>query len=404
MIAAPSAAMRASRSRSGWMSSGARSGASTASGCGWNVSATADPPSRAAVSAARRTIAWCPRCTPSKLPRVRTARSIRPGSRERWRMTRMGRSSYTKAGRPPQPPSVLELGELLSGVGRSADWDEEVPLRPERRGRLVSLGIAHDHGVELRDRLLGVPAKLIAPRRPVERVVGERRVLVVGGKAVELRDRAAAVLAREPVEDAGELLPLGHVPHGPHRRLLARHLPLPLVRLLGRRRRDGGRRARRRGRRPRLGRHRPRFARRLLRRSRSRCRRLLGRGLRTAGGSLRSAEAALELGEPSLEVGYPVIRGGSAPARPLFDRPPQPLELALDLLELAAILEDHLSELAVPLHAVGAGCAAAGAEQEQQSSGRCAAPGHLPRITAWTRRLRAQQLSVSSRQSGSSSP
>jgi hypothetical protein len=28
----------------------------------------------------------------------------------------------------------------------------------------------------------------------------------------------------------------------------------------------------------------------------------------------------------------------------------------------------------------------------------------LPRITAWTRRLRAQQLSVSSRQSGSSSP
>src|SRR5579875_3792429 len=392
MIAAPSAAMRASRSRSGWMSSGARSGASTASGCGWNVSATADPPSRAAVSAARRTIAWCPRCTPSKLPRVRTARSIRPGSRERWRMTRMGRSSYTKAGRPPQPPSVLELGELLSRlgrlfggrvlahqlgereprVGRIADLDEEVPLRPERRGRLVSLGIAHDHVVELRDRLLGVPAKLIAPRRPVERVVGERRVLVVGGKAVELRDRAAAVLAREPVEDAGELLPLGHVPHGPHRRL--------------------------------LGRHRPRFARRLLRRSRSRCRRLLGRGLRTAGGSLRSAEAALELGEPSLEVGYPVIRGGSAPARPLFDRPPQPLELALDLLELAAILEDHLSELAVPLHDVGAGCAAAGAEQEQQSSGRCAAPGHLPRITAWTRRLRAQQLSVSSRQSGSSSP
>src|SRR5579875_1471609 len=380
MIAAPSAAMRASRSRSGWMSSGARSGASTASGCGWNVSATADPPSRAAVSAARRTIAWCPRCTPSKLPRVRTARSIRPGSRERWRMTRMGRSSYTKAGRPPQPPSVLELGELLSRlgrlfggrvlahqlgereprVGRIADLDEEVPLRPERRGRLVSLGIAHDHVVELRDRLLGVPAKLIAPRRPVERVVGERRVLVVGGKAVELRDRAAAVLAREPVEDAGELLPLGHVPHGPHRRLLARHLPLPLVRLLGRRRRDGG--------------------------------------------SLRSAEAALELGEPSLEVGYPVIRGGSAPARPLFDRPPQPLELALDLLELAAILEDHLSELAVPLHDVGAGCAAAGAEQEQQSSGRCAAPGHLPRITAWTRRLRAQQLSVSSRQSGSSSP
>jgi hypothetical protein len=114
----------------------------------------------------------------------------------------------------------------------------------------------------------------------------------------------------------------------------------------------------------RLGRRHAGFARWLLRRGRSRCLGLLGRGLRTCGRSLRSAEAALELGEPPLEVGHPVVRRDPTPARPFLDRPPQPLELALDLLELAAIFEDHLPELAVPLHDVGAGRAAGGAEQE----------------------------------------
>ena len=51
---------------------GARSGWRTLSGCGSNVTTTAGAPSSPARLATSRSIAWCPRCTPSKFPTVTT--------------------------------------------------------------------------------------------------------------------------------------------------------------------------------------------------------------------------------------------------------------------------------------------------------------------------------------------
>src|SRR5260221_5631225 len=53
---------------------GARSGLSTREGCGSNVKTTAVPFAARAAPRTVATSAWCPRCTPSKLPTVTAGR------------------------------------------------------------------------------------------------------------------------------------------------------------------------------------------------------------------------------------------------------------------------------------------------------------------------------------------
>src|SRR5919198_5639464 len=166
----------------------------------------------------------------------------------------------------PRPRRLLgarviadQLRERQPRIRRVPHGDEQVPLRPERRRRLVALRVLRHHIVELGDRLVLVAAQSVAARRPVERVVREPRLLVVGGEAVQLRHGARAVLAGEAVEQAQVLGALGDVERAGGL-LLARDLPPPLVvdrgggwaagggRRARRRRRGfprGGRRARR---------------------------------------------------------------------------------------------------------------------------------------------------------------
>src|SRR5207244_2935110 len=115
---------------------------------------------------------------------------------------------------------------------------------PEGGSGPVALRVLQRDVVELGDRLVLLAGGRVAARRPVERVVGEGRVAVVGREAIELRDGAGAILAREPVEHGEVVGALGDV-HRARSRLLARDLAAPLVVLgrSGRRlRRGGGRR------------------------------------------------------------------------------------------------------------------------------------------------------------------
>src|SRR5258707_15798401 len=111
-----------------------------------------------------------PRCTPSKLPRVSTTRGSGAVRRGRWRITRIDQPISQRRGREKasRARSAVELGETLScpagfvrvrvvldelaerepGVGRVAHVDEEVPLLPERGGRLAPARVLPDEVVE----------------------------------------------------------------------------------------------------------------------------------------------------------------------------------------------------------------------------------------------------------------
>src|SRR5207244_10097091 len=177
-----------------------------------------------------------------------------------------------------------QLGERQARVGGIAHVDERVPLRPQRRRRLVALRVLRHHVVELGDRLVLVAAQRVAARRPVERVVREPRLLVVGGEAVQLRHRARAVLAGEAVEQAEVLGALGDV-EGAGGLLLARDLLPPLVVGRGDRCAAAGRRRARCGRRG---------------------RRAAGRAGR-GGGQAAAGGRALPLGQALLERRPPVV-------------------------------------------------------------------------------------------------
>src|SRR5262249_36374648 len=116
------------------------------------------------------------------------------------------------------------------------------------------------------------------------------------------------------------------------------------------------------------------------------------------------ARRVLELLHALLERGHTVVaRRPAASAATLLEVRPQALHLALHGLELLLLLLQLRPHLPVALDQVRARGAAREREQSDQTP-PCKAYVHCPRITEWTRRLRAQQVSVSSWQSGSSSP
>src|SRR5437879_831160 len=262
-----------------------------------------------------------------------------------------------------------QLGEGQAGVGGIAHLDEQVPLRPQRRRRLVAFRVLRHHVVELGDRLVLVAAQRVAARRPVERVVREPRLLVVGGEAVQLRHRARAFLAGEAVEQAEVLGALGDV-EGAGGLLLARDLLPPLVVGRGDRWAAAGRRRARRGRRgfSRAGRRRRR------------------------GGRPAAAGPALELGEALLERRQPVVArpAAGAPRVPFLDVGAQALDLLLHLLQLLALVLEDGAQLVVLLHQLGAG-GTSGERGEREQGRACGARGPWPRIPDWTRRLPAEQ-------------
>src|SRR5262249_18950498 len=168
ITSAPSSRRCARRSRRDWRSGDARSGASTVVGCGWKVTTTTCPPAARASRTARCTIARCPRCTPSKLPRVSTTRRSGGETCARWRITRIAAARIAQARAPLK--LLVELGQLLARqsrlgrrgvvldelrhrearVGRISHAEEELPLLPQRRRRLVALRVPRDDIVELR--------------------------------------------------------------------------------------------------------------------------------------------------------------------------------------------------------------------------------------------------------------
>src|SRR5437899_1401943 len=87
-----------------------------------------------------------------------------------------------------------ELSKDDPRVRRVAHLEEEVRLCPERCGGLVTFGVAGPDLVEFGDRLFLAALLLIAACRPVECIVGERRLLVVCSEGIELRNDACAVL------------------------------------------------------------------------------------------------------------------------------------------------------------------------------------------------------------------
>src|SRR5438093_7259819 len=276
-----------------------------------------------------------------------------------------------------------QLGEGQAGVGGIAHLDEQVPLRPQRRRRLVAFRVLRHHVVELGDRLVLVAAQRVAARRPVERVVGEPRLLVVGGEAVQLRHRARAVLAREAVEQGEVLGALGDV-EGAGGLLLARDLLPPLVVGRGSGCAGAGRRRARRG-----------------RRGFSRAGRRRRRGGRTA-----AAGSALQIGQALLERRQPIIArpaAAGAPRVPFLDVGAQALDLLLHFLQLFPLVLEDGAQLVVLLHQLGAG-RTSGERRARERGRACGARAHWPRITEWTRRLRAQQVSFSSSQRGNSLP
>src|SRR4029077_3702817 len=143
-----------------------------------------------------------------------------------------------------------ELREREARVGGVAHVDEYVPLGEESGRGLVALRVLGDDVVELRHGLVLVALQGIAASRPVERVVGERGVLVVRREAVQLWHDARAVLPGEAIEEPEVLGALGDV-HRAGRGLLARDFTAPAIFLaggprLGGRRRWRGRDGRRR--------------------------------------------------------------------------------------------------------------------------------------------------------------
>src|SRR5438132_1464331 len=363
----PSPARLARRSCSVWSMSGARAGAGAAPGRRPSARRDRDP----AVQRRRAEAEPAP-------PRPRTA-------------ARLTRLVLQLAQLLPRPRRLLrarvladQLGEGQAGVGGIAHLDEQVPLRPQRRRRLVAFRVLRHHVVELGDRLVLVATQRVAARRPVERVVREPRLLVVGGEAVQLRHRPRAVLAAEAVEQAEVLGALGDV-EGAGGLLLARDLLPPLVVGRGDRWAAAGRRRARRGRRgfSRAGRRRRR------------------------GGRPTAAGPVLELGEALLERRQPVVArrtsAAGAPRGPFLHVGPQALDLLPQLLQLPPLVLENGAQLVVLLHQLGAG-RTSGERGEREHGRACGARAHWPRITEWTRRLRAQQASFSSWQRGSSLP
>src|SRR5947199_77242 len=145
-------------------------------------------------------------------------------------------------------------------------------------------------------------------------------------------------------------------------------------------------------------------------RRRARCgRRGFSRGgrRRRRGGRPAAAGPALELGEALLERRQPVIArrtsAAGAPRVPFLDVGAQALDLLLHLLQLPPLVLEDAAQLVVLLHQLGAG-RTSGERGEREQGRACGARAHWPRITEWTRRLRAQQVSFSSWQRGSSLP
>jgi hypothetical protein len=105
-----------------------------------------------------------------------------------------------------------------------------------------------------------------------------------------------------------------------------------------------------------------------------------------------------------------VVPGGAGRETrpPLVELGAHPLDLALHGLDLLALLQEEAADLAVLAVEVRARGAAPEPEGEGEGEGEGEAAGggepHWPRTTECARRLRAQQLSFSSWQSGSSFP
>src|SRR5262245_6595516 len=165
-------------------------------------------------------MARCPRWTPSKLPSVSTTRRSGGDTCARWRITRIAAARIAQARTPLK--LLVELGQLLARqsrlgrggvvldelrhrearVGRVSHAEEELPLLPQRRRRLVALRVTLDDIVELRHCTLLIAPDRRAPRLPVERVVGERRALRGRRDRAQLRDGLRAVAVRQALERA----------------------------------------------------------------------------------------------------------------------------------------------------------------------------------------------------------
>ena len=130
------------------------------------------------------------------------------------------------------------------------------------------------------------------------------------------------------------------------------------------------------------------------------------KGLRPGEGAAGGAGGGIGeegLGGSSLERAQPVIAPGAVLVAAFLEVAAEPLDLALHLLQLPAVLLNERAQLAVLLHEVRVR-RAAGERRQQNETPVTQTARHGPRTTACTRRLRAQQVSFSSWQSGSSLP
>src|SRR6185369_10446351 len=268
---------------------------------------------RSCRGSARREEAARPRAAGGESPA--SARPISQRRRREKLAVELGQALARAAGFVGVRVVLDELPEREAGVGRVAHVDEEVALLPQRRRRLATARVLGDDVVELGDGLVLVALQRVAPRDPVERVRRERGVLVLRGVRVQLSDGPAAVLLGYRIEHGRHLGLVGCVAGGDGL-LIAGHVARPAV--LGR---GGGRSRRRNVARSRRDRRRHVMGRRLGERRRAFARRT----------SLETVEAILELLDAL--VGRPAALAATLP-RPAFDVATQPLDLALDRLDL----------------------------------------------------------------------
>src|SRR6476661_6287402 len=146
----PVVASRSSRSGPGVMSSRPCSGAKIAAGCGSKVTATAGTPRALPSATSRPRTAWCPRWTPSKLPKVATLGRSEPGVWEGSVQRCTEDTLRTRRGehdvRPRFGAGLVEHGHqgAVRGEGRHR-------LGTPRLGRVEALAVADGAGLLLRE-------------------------------------------------------------------------------------------------------------------------------------------------------------------------------------------------------------------------------------------------------------
>src|SRR5690554_7691681 len=183
----PVSASSSSRSTSPVMSSRSCSGRCTRAGCGLNVTATARPPSSRARATMRPRTSTCPRCTPSKLPRVTTDGPYPAGiwSRSVQRSTRTsvphasGEPVHAQADPGPDPREAGRREDpARDREGRDAR-EQDADRAAERRHRAPAeqdpTERSEEHTSELQSRphlvcrlLLEKKKKRNTPKQPVK--------------------------------------------------------------------------------------------------------------------------------------------------------------------------------------------------------------------------------------------